>query len=253
MVSLAALTKDSNGVNLSVDATGGPFTSYQIYRALGTAGSFAIIDILNAPPALTYRDETPQLGQVYRYRVGGLTAVGQEVQSNVQMITAGVFIDVGSQVERMKADPQRPYLYLVDRVNNSLHFVNLTTNTVESTIFVGSTPVDLDINQAGSELFVADFGAPRSRVVNLDTRLKTRTLLVNTALGIWDGNPFRLACGAGDTLVFTSEDQWNDLKLVNAITGANLVAAGTIYEPGLAASPDGTRIYVGNRASRPVR
>jgi DNA-binding beta-propeller fold protein YncE len=244
MVSLAALTKDSNGVNLSWTSTGGPFTSYKIYRATG-AGSFSIIGILNSPSTPTYRDETPALGTMYSYRVGAVTAASQEVQSNVQTITAGVYIDVTSQVERMKADPTRPYLYLVDKVNNSLHFVNLTTNTVESTIFVGSSPEDLDINQDGSKLFVANFGSTNIGVVDLSTRTMTGNLLVNTAVDIWNGNPYRIVCGTGDTLVFTSQDQWNSLKLVNALTGANLAVGGTIYEPGLAASPDGTRVYVG--------
>ncbi|HET6148856.1 MAG TPA: carboxypeptidase regulatory-like domain-containing protein [Polyangia bacterium] len=242
-VALAPLTKDSNGVNLAWTVTG-TYTSYRIYRARD-AGSFEVINILNAPPTLTYRDESPQLGASYRYRVGGLTAGGQEIQSNIQTITAGVFIEVGSQVERIRADPTRPYLYLLDRVNNSLHFVNLSNNTVATTIFVGSTPVDMGINLAGTELFIADFGASEIAVVDLATQMKTRSLLVDTAIGTWDGNPFRLTPTAGDTLVFTSEDQWNSLKLVTATTGASIVALGTIYEPAMAASPDGRRVYVG--------
>lgn len=243
VITLAELTKDGNGVNLSW-TVGGNFTSYRIYRASG-AGSFTVIDILNAPPALTYRDETPTLGASYSYRIGGVNGNGPEAQSNVQAITAGLFIDVGSQVERMRVDPTRPYLYLVDRVNNSLHFVNLTTRAVESTIFAGSTPVDLDINLAGTELYIADFGASEIAVIDLATRLKTRSLLVDTATGIWDGNPYRLTTTADDTLVFTSLDQWNSLKYVNAVTGGSLTAVGTIYEPAMAHSPDGKRIYVG--------
>jgi sugar lactone lactonase YvrE len=243
-VNLATLTKDSNGVNLTWTSTGGPFTSYKIYRAVGT-GSFSIIGILNSPTTLSYRDETPMLGTMYSYRVGAATAANQEVQSNVQTITAGVYIDVASQVERMRVDPTRPYLYLVDKVNNSVHFVNLTTNTVESTIFIGSAPEDLGINQDGSKLFVANFGSTNIGVVDLATRMMAGNLLVDTSIGTWDGNPYRIVCGAGNTLVFTSQDQWNNLKLVNAVTGANLTAVGSLYEPGLAASPDGTRVYAG--------
>jgi hypothetical protein len=243
-VALAAPTKDANGVNLTWTVTG-TYTSYRMYRATDPGGSFTVIDILNAPSALTYRDETGMLGTSYRYRVGATGAVGAEVLSNIQAVTTGVYIDVGSQVERMRADPTRPYLYLVDRVNNSLHFVNLTTNVVEGTIFAGSTPVDLDINLAGTQLFVADFGASEIAVIDLETRMKVRSLLVDTSIGIWDGNPYRLTTAMGDTLVFTSLDQWNDLKYVNAISGANLGAVGTIYEPAIAHSPDGKRVYVG--------
>ena len=61
----------------------------------------------------------------------------------------------------------------------------------------------------------------------------------------WESSEgYRLACTAGDTLVFTSMDQWNDIKLVSALTGAALHNTGSIYTPDLAASPDGTRLYV---------
>jgi hypothetical protein len=240
---LAAPSKDSNGIDLSwsIGATGA-FSSYRVYRARDTGG-FEVINILNAPATLVYRDETPTLGVSYRYRIGGLSAGGIELFSNEQTITAGVYITVNSQVERMKADPSRPYLYALDRVNNSLHFVNLTTKSVEKTIFIGSSPVDLAINMAGTELYVANFGSTEIAVVNLDTREKTRGLLVDTSKGTWDGNPYRLVCTKGDTLVFTSMDQWNDLKLVSASTGAHIVATGSLYTPQLAASPDGARVY----------
>jgi DNA-binding beta-propeller fold protein YncE len=181
----------------------------------------------------------------YQYRVDGVTAAGRVVASNVQTIAAGTFIALNTQVGAMMVDRTRPYLYAVDTVNNSLHFVNLTSNKLEKTIFIGSKPADLDINVAGTELFVANFGATEVAVVNLDTREKTRALAVNTTVGTWDGNPYRLACTAGDTLVFTSMDQWNDLKLVNAATGAHLFATGSVYTPDLTANADGTRLYVG--------
>jgi YVTN family beta-propeller protein len=244
-VVLDPLTKDGSGINLSWSTTSGAtFSSYRVYSAQASS-AFQVINIINDPATTAYRDTTPRLGVAYSYRIGAVTSTGQEVSSNVQTITAGVFIEVNSQVAKMKVDPQRPYLYAVDSVNNSLHFVNLTTNTVESTIFVGSSPEDLDINQDGSKLFVANFGSTNIGVVDLSTRTMTGNLLVNTAVDIWNGNPYRIVCGTGDTLVFTSQDQWNSLKLVNALTGANLAVGGTIYEPGLAASPDGTRVYVG--------
>jgi hypothetical protein len=116
---------------------------------------------------------------------------------------------------------------------------------VEKSIFAGSKPTDLDINVEGTELFVSDFGATQITVVNLDSREVARTLTVQTKVATWDGNPYRLACMAGDTLVFSSQDQWQDLKLVNAMTGASLGAVGTVYSPSLVASRDGTHLYVG--------
>ena len=118
-ITLAMPTKDSNGINLAW-STAEPFESFKVYRATDAAKSFGVVDILNDPKAQTYRDTTALLGATYRYRIAGLIQGHAEVVSNEQTMTAGVFIAVNTQVERMKADPKRPYLYAVDRVNNSL-------------------------------------------------------------------------------------------------------------------------------------
>lgn len=237
---LGPLTKDTNGVNLSwTVAAPSSFATFRIYR------SSAVIDILQSGAAVQYRDETGQLGVSYTYQVGGVTATGQEVRSNSQTITSGIYIDVGSQIEGMMADPKRAYLYGIDKVNNSLHFINLTTNTVEKSIFVGSSPTDLDINLKGTTLYIANFGSTQISMIDLDMRVMAGSIFVDTTVGTWDGNPYRLACLAGDTLVFTSMDQWNDLKLVDALTGAALDHQASVYEPDLVASPDGTHLYVG--------
>ena len=245
-VVLAPLTKDTTGVDLNWTSTpAGAFATYKVYRGTATA-AMAVINILQDGTSTHYRDDSVMLGVTYSYRVAGVTAAGQETTSNTQMITTGVYIDVASQVERMMVDPTRPYLYALDKVNNSLHFVNLTTNTVEKTIFVGSTPVDLDINLQGTTLYVANFGSTQIATIDLATRTMTGNIVVDPSVGTWQGNPYRLACTAGDTLAYTSMDQWNDLKLVNALTGASLGAASqSIYEPDLVASPDGTSVYVG--------
>ena len=181
---LAVPTKDSNGVNLAwTVAPGSAFAAYRVYRN-GT-----VINILQDGTSVQYRDDSGQLGVTYSYQIGGLTAAGAEVRSNTQMILTGVYIDVGSQIERMMVDPKRPYLYGVDKVNNSLHFVNLTSNAVEKTIFVGSSPTDLDINLQGTTLYVANFGSTQIAMVDLEAGVMSGALFVDTTVGNWDGNP----------------------------------------------------------------
>jgi YVTN family beta-propeller protein len=233
-------TKDLSGVNLSwTAAPANAFATYRIHR------NSTVINILQDGTAVKYSDETITLGTSYSYQIGGVTAGGAEVLSNTQTIVAGVYIDVGSQIERMKIDPKRPYLYGVDKVNNSLHFIDLNTNTVDKTIYVGSTPVDLDINLEGTTLYVANFGSTEIAMVDLTTQALAGSIFVDTTVGTWSGNPYRLVCTAGDTLVYTSNDQWQDVKLVDATTGTSLSYAGSIYAPALAASPDGTIVYAG--------
>lgn len=240
-ISLAPPTKDERGIDLSW-TTDGVFASYNVQRDDGN-GTFAVIGVLGGNQT-THRDETVTFGRTYRYRVVGNPASGPAVTSNVQQIEAGVFIALNTQVETMLVDPKLPLLYAIDKVNNSLHFVDLSKKAIAKTIFVGSTPVDMDFNLAQTELYVANFGSTEIAVVDLAKQAKSRGLFVDTKLG-WDGNPWSLSCLASDKLVFTSEDQWNDLKLVSTLDGKNLQVIGSYSEPDLARSPDGTRVYVG--------
>jgi hypothetical protein len=239
-VVLAALTKDPNAVTLNWTATpSNAFATYRIYR------NSLVVNILQDGTSVTYRDDSVQLGVTYTYQVGGVTAGGVEVRSNTQMIETGVYINVASQIQKLMADPTRPYLYGIDKVNNSLHFINISTGAVDKTIYVGSSPVDCDINLEGTTLYVANFGSSEIAMVDLASQTLAGTILVDTSAGTWSGNPYKVACTAGDTLAFTSMDQWNDVTLVNALTGGTLNVTGSIYEPDLAASPDGTRVYAG--------
>jgi YVTN family beta-propeller protein len=237
-------TADTNGVNLTWSSTA-TFQSFRIFRASDPGGAFAVINIVNDPKVGTYRDETVQLGGMYRYRINGATSSGGDVVSNVQSISAGISIALNSQVEVMRVDPKRPYLYAVDKVNNSVHFVNLTTNTVEKKIFVGSSPTDLDINAAGTEAYVANSGSTEIAVIDLATRVKSRSVLVDPGTTYMPGNPYRVVCTTGDTLVWAPMYSSGTLRLVNALTGATLTtsAYNSSYGTGLTASPDGTHVY----------
>jgi len=248
-VVLNPLTKDVSGITLTWTPVSEPdFASYRIYRATNQAGPFSLIDILNNAGADTYKDTSVEFGRTYWYQLGLLTTAGPESFSNVESLEAGISIAILTQVETMMVDPVRPFLYALDRVNNSLVFVDLSTNSVESTIFVGSSPTDMDIDIAGDEMFIANFGSTELAVVDLVTRTKARSLFVDTG-GTWSGNPYRLTCATQGRLVFTSEDQWNDLKLIETASGARLHNTGSVYQPDLASSPDGTRIYVAESGS----
>lgn len=241
---LQALSQDTNGINLRWTATS-PYASYRIYRGVDPGGAYAVIDVINDATAETYRDPTVMLGTSYHYRVGGLNAGSVEVESNSQTIAAGVFIDVGSQVQRMKADPQRPYLYALDMVNNSLHFINLTSNRVDKTIFVGSSPTDLDISLSGAELYVANSGSTEIAVVDLAMQAKSRSLLVAGTSSYPSPNPYHLAATAGDTLVYTGQSSGSSLILANALTGSTITSVYNSLGGAIVASPDGTHVYTG--------
>ena len=220
---------------------------YVIEKALGdSTGEFRQIGQVD-PQITTYVDEDLAIGQTAYYRVNAV--LGYYDGPVVTGVARGYVLEldafaIGTGIVRMKADPQRPYIYGLDRVNNELLFINLEEERVEKSIYVGSAPVDLAFSRGGDSLFVANFGSTLIAIVDLNAREKVGDLSVNTQGGVWDGNPYRLAVMAGNRLVYTSEDQWNDLKLVDIATGERLFNTGSIYQPGLLTNAAGTVLYV---------
>jgi DNA-binding beta-propeller fold protein YncE len=232
------------------------FAEYHVYRATSAGGPFSLIDILTNPSTSQYRDVTATLGVVYYYRIGLMTTTGAESQSNVQSGAAGVFIAMGtSGVDNMIVDPTRPFIYAIDRVNNTLVFIHRDSLKITKKIFIGSGPTDLDIDKAGTELFVANYGSSEIAVVNLDTQTKTRSLIVDTG-GIWDGNPYSITCLTQGRLAWTSYDQWNSIRLIETQNGTRFGSDfGSYYYPDLVSTPDGTHVFVVNRGrleARPI-
>ena len=97
---------------------------------------------------------------------------------------------------------------------------------------------------AATELYVANSGSTEIAVVNLATRAKARSLLVDTTSTSSSGNPNRIVATTGDTLVFTGLDTYY-LKLTSATTGAALVSVSSSNGGAMVASPDGTHVYTG--------
>lgn len=222
---------------------------YRVYRAEDAGAAFQVLHVEPDVTRRSFEDRSVQFGVRYLYRVAVRLSDGTEAFSNVVEASIGEFIDVATQVEYMRVDPRRPYLYALDRVNNSLLFINLNTRAVDKTIFVGSTPVDFDIDATGDTLYVANFGSTEVAVIDLETQTKARSIFVDPVQGTWGGNPYRLTCLGDDRLVFTSEDQWNNIKMVRTTDGGHISHAGSVYQPDVVASSDGRSVYVAESGS----
>ncbi len=241
----------NNGVQLNWSTSNEPdFSHYAIYRAENTPENFQLINTISDVNQTTFFDNAVSIGDAYYYRIAVVSTSNNEGFSNVQFILfEGVSIYVGTTIERMIVDPSRPYIYALDKSNNSLLFINTDEGNVSKTIYVGSSPTDLDITFDGNRLYVANFGSSQIAVVNLEAQELDFNVNVNTNAGTWEGNPYRLAVMSNNRLAFTSEDQWNNIKVVNAITGT-LIAYGTsIYEPTLYTDPNGNILYAAEASS----
>ncbi|GJM33378.1 MAG: hypothetical protein DHS20C18_23790 [Saprospiraceae bacterium] len=245
-VTLNPIETESNGLSLSWSVSEeSTFQSYRVYRSAQGDNSYDIIEVINDINTTTFYDQNIQFGILYSYKIGVLVANGDEAQSNIESQQFfGENIDVGTQIEVMKVDPVRPYIYALDKVNNSLHFINTDDKVLEKTIFVGSSPTGFDLNPNGDLLYIANFGSSELTVVDLNTQEISTTLFVDTNAGTWDGNPYRIVYMENNKLVFTSEDQWNNLKIVNASNGSLIsYTDGSIYQPEIITNPGRTIIY----------
>ncbi|SEQ54323.1 hypothetical protein [Neolewinella agarilytica] len=234
------------------------FSEYNILRSdNGADGFFRNINVNTDQATSSYLDPDIEYATNYFYKIRVVTNNGAAVESeslSARYLLEGINLETG--IVRLKADRTRPYLYGLDRVNNNLLFINTSTNEVEKTIFVGSAPVDIAFSLDNSEAYIANFGSTQIAVVNLDTQEKIRDINVDVNIGTWDGNPYRLAVLAGDRLAFTSEDQWNNIKVVRTSNGVNLSSAGSIYQPGLLTNSTGTILFAtesGSSGSSAIR
>jgi len=226
------------------------FTNYQITRSENESGPFEVIEIFSDRMNTSFTDENVIFGIRYFYQINVVLNNGDQSYSNIESnLFEGENIDLGVNIVRMKVDERRPYIYALDQINNSLLFINKETKEVEKTIFVGSSPSDLSINLSNTKMYVANFGSTLIAVIDLQTQEKVDDLTVDPNLGSWEGNPYRLACMGDDKLAYTSEDQWNSIKLINSNTGAFISGVGSIYMPGLLTSPDQTVLYVSESGS----
>ncbi len=226
------------------------FSSYKVYRSETNQDNYQLIEEINDINTTTYVDNTVEIGTGYYYQIGLTLSNGQERLSNAQYLPfEGVSIAVGTQIEKMMVDPNRPFIYAVDRVNNALLFINTDLGALTKTIDVGSSPVDLDINLDGDKLYIANFGSTQINVVDLNTQEIGFSFFVDPDIGTWDGNPYRIAALSNNRLAFTSEDQWNSIKIVNAETGVNLSNGASIYRPNLFTNLAGTVLYAAESGS----
>ncbi len=256
-VTLNPVNVSGNGLDLDWTISTEPeFSNYRITRSENFSGPYQVIDVVSDLNTTSYTDSDVTFGTRYYYQIVVVLDNNVESFSNIEsQLYEGDNIDIGVKIVRMILDPSRPYIYALDQINNSMLFINKETKELEKTIFVGSSPADIDINLDNSKAYVANYGSTQIAVIDLETQEKVDDLFVDIQ-GSWDGNPYRISCLSNNRFVFTSEDQWCDLKLVNSETGTRIFNTGSIYQPGLLSNSTGDVLFVtesGSSGSATIR
>ena len=247
IIEITSVSNGEEGVTVSWQATDfADFSNYHVLRSTnGPDGPYDIYSYIYDREQTTFVDNNVPINTeiYYRISIGYYDGDGNVLAGKPYRFSIDVpVIELGTRIVRLKQDASRPYLYALDGDNNRLLFINTETNTMEKSIFVGSTPTDMAFSLDNTKLYVANSGSSVIAVVDLDTRTKVADLAISTQ-GTFTGNPGRLAVLEGDRLAYTTEYQSFDLRVISIATGEELSTLSDLYSPGLVANASGTVLY----------
>lgn len=123
-------------------------------------------------------------------------------------------------INRMAADPGRPYLYATQPGSlpgqpGKLLFIHTGTGTIERILPIGGNPTDLAVHVRDRRLFVANWGLLKTEVVDLDRFELLEPLQLGTDV-------YRINAGPTGRMVVEGYDQWIGVSLLDNQTGAKV-------------------------------
>jgi len=220
------------------------FDRYLIMRRENPNEAFEFIHVINDINRTIYADAEATVGVPYEYQIRVVLANGQESESNIESyLIEGAHIDIGVNIKKMIIDPRRPYIYALGRYNNSLLFINSETKSVDKTIFVGSSPTDIDMNHDNSRAYIADSDSRDIAVIDLETQEKIKDITVDSLAGTYHVNPYSLVWLTGNYLAYVVPGQSTEIRVIDAETGIFVSSGGNVQSFVLETNPARNVIY----------
>lgn len=136
------------------------------------------------------------------------------------------------------SDPVRSRLYGLDSAQGLVVAVDAASLQPTVAIKVGSTPTDLAVAPDGTALYVGHLGTLAIARIDLGRLAFDRFIPTPRA-------PYDVEVLAGSRLAAIDEDQWTTVTILDAPTGAVTASRSGFYEGALAATGDGTGLFVG--------
>ena len=160
---------------------------------------------------------------------------------------------LGTGVTKIMKDPNRSFVYAIDRNNSEILFIDLDRQVVSKRLHVGETPTCFDVDDSGNYLYVGNggdgsgsSGSYRIAKINLDTQEQVDSFAVPSI--IVNGSVFRaenITCGSGNLLFYNAGYKiWNSGlgRMMDGSTGADLGAISRIKSP-MVMTPDRKKLY----------
>jgi YVTN family beta-propeller protein len=141
--------------------------------------------------------------------------------------------------------PTEPLMYATIPSQNSVAIININTLVVESTVFVGSGPVNLAFSPNGSKAYIANSTSNFVVVFDTQTRMVVDSFLVPE-------QPQDVVFGSLNRLWVLGETQ---IFQIDAITGASTgpsIDGFVVYSGSLEISPDRNTLYYADYGLSPA-
>ncbi|MGH7952937.1 MAG: YncE family protein, partial [Limisphaerales bacterium] len=159
------------------------------------------------------------------FLLGCIAAVG-DTWTISQKISLGT-----NSIVQVMPDPNRPWVYAIDRRDSEILFINLLTASVGKMLYVGKDPTDFDIDATGNFLYIANKGAGtglpgswRIGVVTLTNQALVTSYITSVeAVNVTAGRSGRLYYNSGF-------DDWNggDAHAYDTDTATDLGSFGVV-------------------------
>ena len=91
----------------------------------------------------------------------------------------------------------KPYAYVTNFSSNNVSVIDLSTNTVTTTITVGTNPRSVAVNPAGTYAYVGNYNSNNVSVIDLSTNTVTTTIPVGTG-------PYAIAINPAGTYAYVT-------------------------------------------------
>lgn len=136
--------------------------------------------------------------------------------------------------------------YIPNTGDNNVSVISLATNTVTSTIDVGTSPNPISVSTDGSAVYVGNTGSNSISVI----QTSSNTVIATIPLGL---SPSGICVSPNGQKLYVAKNNGTEIGVYSTSTNTllNTIPVGS-HPKGITITPDGSKIYVSNTESQTI-